>query len=321
MVNGPSDLAADGAAEDRRERSRAGAEHAPALGAAANINPFGDLHALQHLTARLAKSLRASFEPLVGEDARCWAEPLVVQRFADYKSERPAGLTGWLQLGMAPGRGRALIAIDGKFAYEMLDRFFGGDGEAPHPLPGEFAGSADALLKRLASTIATQLDPAWDMLANFHFTPVDTAAPLSVAPEIDGSEPMVFTRLGVAVGDAKPHWIDILYPVAALKPHAPSLTAKVIGGEPESEPEWRNGLTRSAMALRLPVRSVLAEPMVPVSMLMALKLGDVIPISFGPDVPVMVARQKIGFGTVGTANGHAAIKMTRFESLVSEDAR
>jgi flagellar motor switch protein FliM len=54
---------------------------------------------------------------------------------------------------------------------------------------------------------------------------------------------------------------------------------------------------------------------------MALKLGDVIPISFGPDVPVMVARQKIGFGTVGTANGQAAIKMTRFEPLLTEDAR
>lgn len=317
MVNGPSDSANN----DRRERSRAGAEHAPALGAAANINPFGDLHALQHLTARLAKSLKGQFEPFVGEGARCWAEPLAVQRFGDYKSERPAGLTGWLQLSMSPGRGRAIVAIDGKFAFEMLDRFFGGEGEAPHPLPAEFTGSGETLLKRLAGTIAAQLDPAWDMLASIEFACLDIAAPLSVAPEIDGNEAMVFTRLGVAAGDAKPHWIDILYPVAALKPHAPSLTAKVIGGEPEPEPEWRNGLTRNAMALRLPVRSVLAEPMVPVSMLMALKPGDVIPISFGPDVPVMVARQKIGFGTVGTANGRAAIKMTRFTPLLSEDAR
>lgn len=321
MVNGASDLAAQDAAGDRRERSRVHAEHAPALGAAANINPFGDLHALQHLTARLAKSLRSQFEPLVGEGARCWAEPLAVQRFGDYKSERPAGLTAWLQLSMSPGRGRALIAIDGKFAFEMLDRFFGGDGEAPHPLPVELTGSADTLLKRVAATIAAQLDPAWDVLAKIEFACVETVAPLSVAPEIDANEAMVFTRLGVAAGDAKPHWIDILYPIAALKPHTPSLTAKVIGGEPEPEPEWRNGLTRGAMALRLPVRSVLAEPMVPVSMLMALKPGDVIPISFGADVPVMVAKQKIGFGTVGTANGHAAIRMTRFTPLLSEDAR
>ncbi|MCW4462510.1 flagellar motor switch protein FliM [Sphingomonas sp. BT-65] len=316
MVNSPSEL---GGAE-RRERSRAGAEHAPALGTA-SLNPFGDLHSVQHLSARLAKSLRGSFEPLVGEGARCWAEPLSVQRFGDYGAERPHGLTAWLPLAMTPGRGRALIVADGKLVFEMLDRFFGGEGEAPHPLPAEFTGSAETLLARLSANIAAQLAPAWELLARIEFAPVAPVAPLSTVPEIDPGEAMVVTRLGVAAGDAKPQWIDMLYPVSALKPYTPSLTAKVIGGEPEPEPEWRNGLTRAAMALRLPVRSVLAEPVVPLSMLMALKAGDVIPLAFGPDVPVMVARRKIGSGTVGTANGHAAIRLTRFESLQLEDAR
>lgn len=316
MVNSPSELGAG----ERRERSRAGAEHAPALGTA-SLNPFGDLHSVQHLSARLAKSLKGTFEPLVGEGARCWAEPLSVQRFGDYRAERPQGLTAWLSLAMTPGRGRALVVADGKLAFEMLDRFFGGEGEAPHPLPADFTGSAETLLTRLAAGIAAQLAPAWEMLARIEFAPVASAAPLSTVPEIDAGEAMVVTRLGVAAGDAKPQWIDILYPVSALKPYTPSLTAKVIGGEPEPEPEWRNGLTRAAMALRLPVRSVLAEPVVPLSMLMALKAGDVIPLAFGPDVPVMVARRKIGSGTVGTANGHAAIRLTRFESLQLEDAR
>lgn len=316
MVNSPSEVATP----ERRERPRTGAEHAPALGAA-NLNPFGDLHGVQHLTARLAKSLKGVLEPLVGEGARIWAEPLAVQRFADYRAERPEGLTGWLPLSMAPGRGRATIVIDGKFAFEMLDRFFGGDGEAPHPMPAEFTGSADTLLTRLSNSIAQQMQPAWDVLAKIAFAPAATGMPLSALPEIDGGEAVVATRIGVAMGNAKPHWIDILYPVAALKPYTPSLTAKVIGGDPAPEPAWRNGLTRAVMGVRLPVRSVLAEPMVPVSMLMSLKPGDIIPISFGPDVPVMVNRQKIGCGTVGTANGRAAIRLTRLEPLSIEDAR
>lgn len=316
MVNSPSTLAAP----ERRERPRAGAEHAPALGGA-SLNPFGDLHSVQHLTARLARSLKGMFEPLAGEGARCWAEPLRVQRFGDYRSERPQGLTAWLPLAMTPGRGRALIAIDGTFVFEMLDRFFGGEGEAPHPLPAEFTGSAEALLTRLSANIAAQLQPAWEMLAKIEFAPAPLLAPLSAVPEADAGEAMVVTRLGVASGSIKPHWIDILYPVAALKPYTPSLTARVTGGEPEPEPEWRNGLTRAAMGVRLPVRSVLAEPVVPLSTLMTLKPGDVIPISFGPDVPVMVARRRIGCGTAGTANGRAAIRLTRFESLSLEDAR
>jgi len=316
MVNSPSELTTP----ERRERPRTGAEHAPALGTT-NLNPFGDLHAVQHLSTRLAKSLKGSFEPLVGEGVRCWAEPLSVQRFGDYRAERPQTLTAWLPLAMAPGRGRALIVIDGHFAFEMLDRFFGGEGEAPEPLPAEFTGSAETLLTRLSATIASQLAPAWELLAKIDFAPAQLFSSLAAVPELDAGDAMVVTRLGLAVGDARPQWIDILYPVAALKPYTPSLTAKVIGGEPEPEPEWRNGLTRAALGLRLPVRSVLAEPVVPLSTLMALKPGDVIPISFGPDVPVMVARQQIGCGTVGTANGQAAIRLTRFESFKLEDPR
>ena len=69
------------------------------------------------------------------------------------------------------------------------------------------------------------------------------------------------------------------------------------------------------MAVRFPVRSVLAEPVVPLSTLMALKPGDVIPINVTPDVPVMVGRDRLGAGTVGAANGRAAIKLTQLARI------
>src|SRR3546814_5215920 len=84
MVNEPATTAK----ADRRERPRDNVGPSPALGVA-NLNPFGDLHTMQHLSARLARSLRGVFEPLLRAETRVWAEPLVVQRFADYRAERP----------------------------------------------------------------------------------------------------------------------------------------------------------------------------------------------------------------------------------------
>ena len=47
---------------DRRARPRgAKATHAEVLGSA-KLNPFGDLHTLQHLSARLARNLRTGVE-------------------------------------------------------------------------------------------------------------------------------------------------------------------------------------------------------------------------------------------------------------------
>ena len=137
MVNSPSSTVK----ADRRERPRASVESAFAFGAP-KLNPFGDLHSVQHLSARLARSLRPVFEALLRRELRLWAEPLVVQRFADYRAERPEGLTAWLPMAVTPSPasspGIALAVFDGRFVLEMLDLFFGGTGEAPKNLPGEF---------------------------------------------------------------------------------------------------------------------------------------------------------------------------------------
>lgn len=311
MVNGASPNSAD-----RRGRPRQAAAHAT-LGIA-NLNPFGDLHTLQHLSARLARSLRGVFEPLLRAEVRIWAEPLVVQRFADYRAERPAGLTAWLPLMMqsqgipAAGSagGQALAVLDGRFVMELLDLFFGGTGAAPAELPAEFTPSAEAMIARLGSLVAEPLRAAWEPLARMDFRPGHVEANPALLAEIDGDDAMVITRFGIAAGTAKPVFLDLVYPVAALKPHAPSLTGKVHGKTAAPDPAWRTGLTRAVMTVKFPIRSVLAEPMMSLSVLMELKPGDVIPISFGPEVPVMVGGDRLGVGTVGTANGHAAIQLT-----------
>ncbi len=315
MVNAPSDI---GMAE-RRERPRASAEHAPALGTA-NLNPFGDLVTLQHLCARLAKALKPVFDGICRADLRTWAEPLAVQRWADYRTERGHGLTAWQPLAMGNSRAHVHLAIDAKQLFEMLDAFFGGDGEAPNPLPAEFTPAGETLALRLAAAIAIPLEAAWEPLTRVAFRAVE-GGNLAALPEFAGDDPMIVTRFGIALGDRKPAFVDVLYPVAALKPHGAALAVKVHGVPTEVEPEWRSGLTRAVMGVKFPIRSVLAEPMVSLGRLLELQAGDVIPIDFGAEVPVMVASRRLGTGLVGTANGRAAVRLTQLEPLSEEDFR
>ena len=299
-------MSADATGNDRRERPRDAASHAPALGGV-NLNPFGDLHTLQHLSARLARSLRGVFEPLLRHELRVWAEPLSVQRFHDYRAERPEALTGWMPMAMSPGSGQTLLVIDGKFSLELLDLFFGGTGAAPNEMPTEFTPAAEAMFQRLARMIAAPMASAWEPLAKLSFTPGRVEGNASMISGIDGDDPIVLTRFGIAKGSQKPVFIDIVYPVQSLKPYAPSLTGKVLGAAPD--PAWQNGLAKAMMTVTFPVRSVLAEPVISLAKLMELKEGDVIPITVAADVPVMVARGRLGTGTVGTSNGRAAIRL------------
>ena len=299
MVNAASATARRAASAESAEAAVLGAQ---------KLNPFGDLNTLQHLTARLARGLRPVWEGLLRREVRSFAEPLSVQRFADYRAERGDLLTGWLPLAMTPGSPQgttqAWCVIDGRFLIELLDLFFGGAGVAPLPMPAEFSPAADAMAVRIGALFAEALGAAWEPLTRIAFTP----GRLEQAADIDGEDAVIVTRVGVDT-PGKPMFVDILYPVMALKPHGATLTGKVVD-KAEPDPAWRNALARATMGVRFPVRSVLAEPVVPLSMLMELKAGDVIPIAIAPDVPVMVGRDRLGCGTVGTSNGRAAIRLT-----------
>lgn len=314
MVN----KASGSAASDRRQRQRPDASHAAKLGAA-NLNPFGDLHTLQHLSARLARGLRGVFEPVLRRAIRSSAEPLSVMRFADYVAERPKVLTAWLPMAMHPTAGNALLVLDGRFTLEMLDMYFGGVGDAPDPMPGEFSAAAEALVERLGRTIAEPLSAAWEPVSRLDFTPGRVEINPAMLSDFDGEDAVIVTRFALVAGQGEPVFVDLVYPVAALKPIGPSLNAKVHGRTAEPEPRWRNGLTRAAMGVRFPVRSVLAEPVMSLGALMELKQGDVIPISFGQHVPIMVGAHRLGTGMVGTQNGRAAICIHQLENLEEED--
>jgi len=323
MVNGPAPRDSDAA-----PAHAGGGRRARAVGAAPSfgqpkLNPFGDLPTLQHLSARAARLIRPAVEPLLRRELRCWAEPLAVQRFADYRAERGDGLTAWLPLpiaaaGAAEPAGAALAVLDGGFVLEVLDLFFGGTGAAPRPLPAEFSPAAEAVVERLGRALAGPLRTAWEPLARVDFA-VGRMDPGGTPPAgIEADDAVVVTRFGLGTGDAGQGStrdaaagaaLDILYPVAALKPFGAALTGKVVDN-PEPDPAWRTALTRAAMGVGFPVRSVLAEPIVPLSRLMNLQVGDVIPLSIGATVPVFVGADRLGEGTVGTSNGRAAVQLT-----------
>lgn len=313
---------ASGNAAERRQRPRGDAAHAAALGVA-NLNPFGDLHTLQHLSARFARGLRHVFEPILRRATRSWAEPLSVMRFADYVAERPKALTAWLPLAIRPAggpvTGQALLVMDGRFTLEMLDLYFGGLGEAPPALPTEFSPAAEALVERLGRSIAEPLAAAWEPVSRLDLTPGRVEINAAMLSDFDAEDAVIVTRFGIAAASDKPVFVDLVYPVAALKPIGASLNARVHGRTADPEPKWRTGLTRAAMGVRFPVRSVLAEPTMSLGALMELKEGDIIPVSFGQFVPIMVGTHRLGTGVVGTQNGRAAICIHHLEQLDLED--
>ena len=314
MVKAASTTPVQGAAS-----GRATAQHAPVL-ASASANPLGDLQALAQVNQRLARSLRGLFEPLLRQAVKVSAEAISVERFDAYQASRGQALSSVTMIGMAPLSGQAMLVLDGALTFRLVDLYFGGPGLPPNPLPAEFTPTAEAMIARIAAGFAERLSGAWGELAEIAFQPGRTEANPAMLSHIDGEDRVVRTRFVLSVGEARPIEIDLLYPAASLKPIAAILSSKVQSRRQAADPAWTNNLARAVMQVKLPVRSVLAEPVIPLAQLMTLKPGDIIPISFGPEIPLLVSNNRFARGAVGASNGRAAIRVHRIEPLEDEDS-
>lgn len=290
------------------------------LGAADAGNPLGDLPALERVGGQFAVALRSAIEPLLRRQPKVIADEPRVERFAAYLESRAGALASFTPLTMPPLAGQGLLAIDGAFVLELVDLFFGGPGAVPNPLPAEFTPTADAMIARLAKAAADGLSLSWRDLAEIEFAPKRSLANPALLTQPEADETVIVTRFAVLLSDTRTAHVDIVYPVAALKPLAALLAPKAPAKRPSgADPAWLAGLTRAVMNVKLPVRTVLAEPVIPFAQLMGLKPGDIIPISLKPEIPLLVADNRFARGVVGAYNGRAALRLNRIERLDDED--
>ena len=84
-------------------------------------------------------------------------------------------------------------------------------------------------------------------------------------------------------------------------------------------PEWAGALNKALRDVRLPVRSVLARPEISLVKLLALEVGDIIPLGMPRHVPVTVAGRSFALGSIGEANGNAAIMIDHIEKGPDHD--
>jgi flagellar motor switch protein FliM len=255
---------------------------------------------------RLARGLRAMIEPFARAKTQIVAEPIEIRRFEDWRDDLP-DFTSLSLYRLRPLKGGMLIVLEPTFIANMVDAFYGGSGNGAASKTGEFTASEERLLARLTEGVMEKLIELW--------AEVVPLAPILASREVNAAyaslvrpdEAVVIQRFRVTPAGGRASDISILYPLATLRPIEAELAAKVHDDPGEADTEWRQRLAGALENVRLPVRSVLARPELSVAQLMALKPGDVIPITLAPTVPLLVGAKRVAEGSIGEQEGRAAL--------------
>ena len=186
----------------------------------------------------------------------------------------------------ADGRATVDIAVDGLLAALFCARRFGGSASAK---PKGKGGAVErSIAKRIADAVIADLSHSGTSWVPLAPAKIDIPVEVSVAQSLT-------LPIGAVMG---PH-IDVALSGPALIQPSGSNDAEV----------WRDTLVRSVRDVRVPIRTVLARPVISAGEVARLRIGDVIPIRAPSQVTLLAGNQRLATGTLTELDGHAAIRI------------
>ena len=202
-----------------------------------------------------------------------------------------------------------LASLDGYAVLRLVDRAFGGKGEAPVLLPEAFPMSAQLMIQRLEALVAAQLAAALGSNDPAAVRALRRDGKLADLAPFPADAALAVLKLEVMEGMRVPWRITLALPLGALA---------VLLGHDGRAPVVRaanSGPADPAAApfadLPLPLRAVLVDMAVPLAAISKLEPGVVLPVAVARAVPLHIGTTLIARGTVGAQDDRVAVKLTQ----------
>lgn len=194
-------------------------------------------------------------------------------------------------------------SIDGMAVLRLVDRAFGGRGDASGPLPEAFPLSAELMIERLEQLVVGCLGEALSQPALraikrncriAELAPFPAGARLAVLP------------IEICEGASKPWRLLIAAPLV----HLPRLL-----GEREARTARATGAADPAAQpfadVPMPLTATLVDMRMPLAALAALGPGAMLPVAVARTVPISLGGAVIARGVIGAEDDRVAIKLTQ----------
>lgn len=268
------------------------------------------LSGLDRLGEKLGRRLRALIEPICGARPQVDAHDAQVLAFADWTAQLP-DFTSLSIYRLAPLKGQVLLRMDATMVSTLVDCFYGGIGNRALPPRGEFTPTEERLIARLADSIISRLVEGWADILPLESGLIVREAGVGFSAGAQPGEQMVVQRFQVSITREQEWPIDIVFPLASLRGLEPLMGTRIPTDEEQVDPVWQARIARRMRDIRLPARTVLARPNLSLADLMQLKAGDIIPVTIGRSLPLIVGNRIVAHGTIGEQDGRAAFQIEK----------
>jgi flagellar motor switch protein FliM len=237
----------------------------------------GRMPTLELINERFARHLRISLFNMLRKSVEVSINGVQMMKFGEYQNTLyvPTSLN---MVRFRPLKGTALVTMEARLVFILVENFFGGDGRFHARIEGrEFTPTERRVIQLLLKIVFGDYKDAWSPVMGVEFEYLDSEVNPSMANIVSPTEVIVVSSFHIEV-DGGGGDFHVVMPYSMVEPIRELLDAGVQSDKMETDIRWSTALREEIMDVPVNFRVNLLEQNIALRDLMELQAGDIIPI-------------------------------------------
>jgi flagellar motor switch protein FliM len=270
----------------------------------------GRMPALEMINDRFARLLRVGLFNFMRRSPEISVAPVRLIKYGEFIRN----LVVPTNLNIAqvkPLRGNALVVIEPSLVFQVVDTMFGGDGRFRTRVEGrDFTQTEMRIIQRLLGVVFDEYRNSWQNVYPLSLEYVRSEMHTQFANIANPTEIVVVCTFTVDFG-AGGSSIHFVIPYSSFEPIRDIIYSPLQGDQAEPDRRWMQMLSKQVQSAEVRLVANLTTTTLRVKELLAMKIGDVLPL----DVPSLVTAEVDGVAILecsyGVRNGQYALRIER----------
>ncbi|MEY3201608.1 MAG: hypothetical protein RIR70_1158 [Pseudomonadota bacterium] len=264
---------------------------------------------LDYIHDRFAAAARGVLLNLIRRPVEISAEPFRVCPFADVMGAAK-GSPHITLVKAHPLRGTVGWVVSGTLVHLVVDTLFGGDRRLPpKPIERDLSATELRILRRMMDGLMVEYEKAWQPVEPLRFEYLREESSFARADIADPSDLVLQCAFKVTLNGHEAH-LDFCVPYWLLDSIKPLLCEPTRKLQAEIDTHWTERLEAEVQSAEVELVAVLAREEMRIADVLALNVGDIVPIEVMEPITAYVDGMPMVLGQYGVRNGRYAIKVS-----------
>lgn len=263
---------------------------------------------IEKIYEKFQRRLKTSLHDILKKTVEITAKQMTLMPSKDFVSALSVP-TNINIIKVSPFKGNALVCLDARLVYAIVENYFGGDGKIQDSIERhEFTATEYRVLKRILSILFEDMNASWEEVHKVQYSLDKTEIDPIMLTWVNPHELMLVKKIRIELEGGGGDMMFAL-PISMLDPIKSLLEGTDETKKVQNDESWIRALQHEILEANIEIDCILANKQIKVKDVVRFKTGDIIPIEINETSMVRIGDISVYQVKFGTHEGNYAVKI------------